>query len=145
MMFSHQPAVDYSSMYSVIASAESGDPNATNLPIILAGLFILAMIALLAFGVIFISRVRRHRHAESITVAIVFWAIVAAGSLLWAGERQLDWSKQYTLRLETGYLDPQDTSDAPRLPWMLWSGLGVVYGTVLTWSLIQKPTPPKNI
>jgi hypothetical protein len=132
-------------MYSAIASAESGDPNATNLPIVLAGLFILAMIALLAFGVILISRARKHRHAESITVAIVFWSLISAGSLLWAGERQLDWSKQYTLRLETGYLDPQDTSDAPQLPWMLWSGLGVAYGAILIWSLTQKPASPKNI
>jgi hypothetical protein len=132
-------------MFNALASAESGDPNAANLPIVLAGLFILAMIAMLAFAVILVSRARKHRHAESITVAIVFWAIIAAGSLLWAGERQMDWSKQYTLRLETGYLDPQDTSDAPQLPWLLWSGLGIAYGAILIWSLKQKPTPPKNV
>jgi hypothetical protein len=131
-------------MFNVIASAESSDPNATSLPIVLAGLFILATIAFLAFAVILISRARRHRQAELITVAIVFWAIIAAGSLLWAGERQLDWSKQYNLRLETGYLDPQDTSDAPQLPWALWTGLGVAYGGMLIWSLRQKSLPGKN-
>jgi hypothetical protein len=77
------------------------------------------VIALLVFAVIVLSRARKHRHTESITVAIIFWAFIAAGSLLYAGEAQMDWSKQYTLRLETGYLDPQDTSDAPRPPWML--------------------------
>jgi hypothetical protein len=134
-------------MHSALAYAESGDPNATNLPIILGGLFILAVIALLAFWLIFISRARRHRQAELITVATIFWALVAAGSLLYAGEAQMDWSKQYALRLETGYLDPQDTSDAPRLPWGIWSGLGVGYGAMLVWSLSQKRAeakPPEN-
>jgi hypothetical protein len=129
-------------MYSLLASADSGDPNASNLPIVLGGLLVLAVIALLAFVLIFLSRTRGHRHAELITTATVFWALITAGSLLYAGERQMDWSKQYTLRLETGYLDPQDTSDAPRLPWGIWSGLGIAYGAMLIWSLSRKEDNP---
>jgi hypothetical protein len=129
-------------MCSPLAYAESGDPNATNLPIVLGGLLILAVIALSAFALIFISRARSHRHAELITTATVFWALIAAGSLLYAGERQMDWSKQYTFGLESGYLDPQDTSDAPRLPWGIWSGLGIAYGAMLVWSLSQKQDKP---
>ncbi len=134
-------------MCSALAFAESGDPNATNLPIVLGGLFILAVIALLAFLLIFVSRSRGHRRAELITVATIFWALIAAGSLLYAGEAQMDWSKQYALRLETGYLDPQDTSDAPRMPWGMWSGLGAAYVAMLVWSLSQKRAevkPPEN-
>jgi hypothetical protein len=131
-------------MCSPLASADSGDPNASNLPIILGGLLILAVIALMAFVLIFLSRTRGHRHAELITVATIFWALAAAGSLLYAGESQMDWSKQYTLRLETGYLDPQDTSDKPSLPWGIWSGLGVAYGAMLVWSLSQKRAEPKK-
>ncbi|MGD0462406.1 MAG: hypothetical protein ABSB74_07945 [Tepidisphaeraceae bacterium] len=131
-------------MCSALAFAESGDPNATNLPIILGGLFILAVIALLAFALIFISRARGHRQTELITVATIFWALAAAGSLLYAGESQMDWSHQYALRLETGYLDPQDTSDAPRLPWGIWSGLGVAYGAMLLWSFSQKHAEAKQ-
>jgi len=91
---------------------------------------------------ILIPRARGHRHTEWITAATVFWAILSAGSLLYAGEAQMDWSKQYALRLETGYLDPQDTSDAPRLPWGIWSGLGIAYGAMLVWSLSQKQDKP---
>jgi hypothetical protein len=125
-------------MCSPLASADSGDPNASNLPIVLGGMLVLVVIALLAFAVILISRARAHRHAELITVATFFWALIAAGSLLYAGESQMDWSKQYTQRLETGYLDPQDTSDKPSLPWGIWCGLGVAYCTMLVWSLSQK-------
>jgi hypothetical protein len=131
-------------MCIALASAESGDPNASNLPIILAGIFILAAIAFLAFVLIFVARSRGHRQAELITAATVFWAIIAAGSLLYAGERQLDWSKQYNLELQTGYLDPQNTSDAPRLPWAIWSGLGAAYGAMLFWSLSKKSSEPKK-
>jgi hypothetical protein len=131
-------------MWSTIASAASGDSNATSLPIILAGLFILALIAAMAFAIILISRAKRHRHTESITVAIVFWSLIAAGSLLYAGERQIDWSKQYNMELQTGYLDPQNTEDAPKLPWVLWSGLGAAYIALLAWSLNPKSMPAKN-
>jgi hypothetical protein len=130
-------------MASALAYADAGDPNATSLPFVLIGLGIFAAIALLAFALIFIVRVRGHRKTELITVAAVFWALIAAGSLLYGGETQMDWSKQYAMRLETGYLDPQDTSDAPQLPWGIWSGLGVAYGALLFWSLSQKRASPK--
>jgi hypothetical protein len=131
-------------MYCALAVAESGDPNASNLPIVLGGIFILAVIAFLAFVLIFISRSRGHRQTELITTATFFWAIIAAGSLIYAGQAQMNWSKEYMLRLQTGYLDPTDTSDAPRLPWVIWSGLGVAYGAMLIWSLSKKGASPKK-
>jgi hypothetical protein len=125
-----------------LAYAESGDPNAMNLLIILGGICIVAATAILAFALILTARARGHRHAEFIMVATVFWALITAGSLMYAGETQLNWSKEYTLRLETGYLDPQDTGDAPRLPWGIWTGLGVAYGAMMAWALLQKRAEP---
>ena len=125
-------------MSCLLAYAESGDPNAMNLVIILGGIGIVAATAILAFALIFTARARGHRHAEFILVAAVFWGLITVGSLMYAGEAQLNWSKEYTLRLETGYLDPQDTSDAPRLPWGIWTGLGVSYGAMMAWALCQR-------
>ena len=129
-------------MSCLLAYAESGDPNAMNLVIILGGIGIVAATAILAFALIFTARARGHRHAEFILVAAVFWGLITVGSLMYAGEAQLNWSKEYTLRLETGYLDPQDTSDAPRLPWGIWTGLGVAYGAMMAWALWQKRSEP---
>jgi len=125
-----------------LAYAESGDPNTMNLVIILGGICIVAATAILAFALILTARARRRRYAEFIMVAAVFWALITAGSLMYAGEAQLNWSKEYTLRLQTGYLDPQDTSDAPRLPWRTWTGLGAAYGTMMAWALFQKRGEP---
>ncbi len=55
---------------------------------------------------------------------------------------QINWLKEYQLRLETGYLDPSDTSDAPRLPLGTWTGLGAAYVAMLGWSLSRKPAKP---
>jgi hypothetical protein len=125
-------------MYCALAYAESGDPNAMNLVVVLGGLGIVAATFILAFVLILAARARRHRQAEFITVATVFWGLITAGSLMYAGNAQVNWSKENMLRLETGYVDPQDTSDAPRLPWAIWTGLGVAYGTMMAWTLAQK-------
>jgi hypothetical protein len=129
-------------MSCLLAYAESGDPNAMNLVIVLGGVCIVAATAILAFALILTARARGHRHAEFIMVATVFWALITAGSLIYAGNAQLNWSKEYTLRLETGYLDPRDTGDAPRLPWGIWTGLGAAYGAMMTWALCQKRPGP---
>jgi hypothetical protein len=131
-------------MYCALAYAESGDPNAMNLIIILGSVCIVAVTSILAFALIFIARVRGHRHADLIVVAAVFWALITAGSMMYAANARLNWSKEYALRLETGYLDPQDTGDAPRLPWGIWTGLGVVYGTTMAWALSQKRAAPQR-
>jgi hypothetical protein len=109
-----------------------------NLAIILGGAFIIATTAVLASVLIFTSRARRHRQVELITAAAILWALITAVSLIYAQESQMNWSKEYTMRIESGYLDPHDTSDAPKLPWTLWTGLAIAYAAMLAWSLSQK-------
>jgi hypothetical protein len=129
-------------MAKLLAYAESGDPNGMNLVIILGGVGIVAAAALLAFALILIAKARRHPYAELITVVTVFWALITAGSLMYTANARSNWSNEYTLRLESGYLDPQNTSDQPKLPWAIWTGLGVIYGTMMIWTLIQKRAAP---
>jgi hypothetical protein len=129
-------------MSNALAYAESGDSSPANLIIVLGGALVIAVVAAMAFVLIAISRGRRHRRAELIAVATVFWALIAAASLIYAGVSQINWSKEYQMRLETGYLDPSDTNDAPRLPLVTWTGLAVAYVGILGWSLSRDRTKP---
>ena len=118
-----------------LAYAESTDPTSTNLLMILSGAFILAATAALAAVLTFTAKARRPRQSDIITAITLLWALLTAASLLYTVQSQMNWNKEYTLRLESGYLDPKDTADAPKLPWKLWTGLGVTYGATLAWSL----------
>lgn len=110
--------------------------------VVLGGALVIAVMAAMAFALILISRVRGHRQEGAIAVAAIFWALIAAGSLIYAGESQMNWSKEYQMRLESGYLDPSEMNDAPHLPWGIWTGLGVGYGAMLAWTLSQKRAQP---
>jgi len=125
-------------MYRILAYAQSPDSGALNLAKVLGGIAILAVAALLAAVLIAISRSRGHRQAESIMVAAIFWAAIFAGSAMYYAAAQLNWSKEYTTRIESGYYDPRDTSDKPSLPWALGGGLGVAYATLFAWSMSAK-------
>ena len=122
----------------MLAYAQSADPNATGLVLILGGVVIVVICAALAVVLILVSRSRANHPSEAIKAAAILWAVLAAGSLLYAQETQMNWSKEFTLRLETGYFDPSDTADKPKLPWGLWGALGVAYVGILVWSFSQK-------
>jgi hypothetical protein len=125
-------------MYGTLAYADSGDAGSTNLLMIVGGVLILAVIVVLALVLIITAKAKEHRRADAITTAAFFWAILTAATLLYAGQAQMRWSKEYNLQLETGYLDPQNQSGHPALPWKMWIGLGVAYGAMLAWALSQK-------
>lgn len=118
--------------------ADASDPNAMNLTIILVWIGILAVVGILAFALILAARARQHRYAETILVLTIFWALIAAGISIYAANAQFNWSKEYTQRLETGYMDPRDTGSAPRLPWGTWTGLAVAYGGMMAWAVLAK-------
>ncbi len=46
----------------------------------------------------------------------------------------MNWTKEYTVRIESGYVDPKDLSDKPRLPWGIWAGLLAVYLGMVYWA-----------
>jgi hypothetical protein len=129
-------------MYSTLAYADSGDPNSMNLALVLGGAIGLGVIAALAAVLIVISRARDYRRTELVMAAAFWWAVIAAGSLLYAIVSQINWSKEYMIRLEAPNFDPREMSDAPRLPWGLWTGLGAAYVAMLLWLLSRKPPVP---
>jgi hypothetical protein len=125
-------------MHALLAYADSSDPTLSNLQTIVGAVFIVLATLVLAAVLIFISRSRRHRQAESILVAAFFWACITAGSLIYAEQSQLNWSREYRVRVESGYYDPNNTADAPELPWALWSALAVAYAAMLWWAMSKK-------
>jgi heme/copper-type cytochrome/quinol oxidase subunit 1 len=130
-------------MSGVLAYAESGDPNAMNLPMILGGAAIVVVIAVMTFILLAVARSREHRQREFIFVVAIFWALISIGSLFYAGDTQINWSNEQTLRLQTGYGNPQDTTGAPALPWAIWTGLAAAYAAMLIWSISQKQVEQK--
>jgi hypothetical protein len=125
-------------MAGLLAYADTADSGSINLVKVLAGLAILAGCALLVGVIIGVARSRGHRQADGIMVAAVFWGIIMAGSAMYTAAAQYNWSKEYTTRVQSGYYDPRDTSDKPKLPWLAWSGLAVGYAVLLAWSLAGK-------
>ena len=126
-------------MHGLLAYAESTDPGSTNLVKVLVGMVILAACALLAALVTAIARSRDHRQADAIMVAAMFWAIITAGLAMYAASAQYNWSREYTTRIESGYYDPRDTSDKPKLPWISGSCLTIAYAGLLGWASLGKP------
>lgn len=125
-------------MQNLLAYADSSDSSGTNLVLVMGDLFIVVATAALTLILISLARVRRHRRAEVITVAAIFWALLTAGSLLYAVQQRVDWTKNHDLQIKTGYLDPRDISDKPQLPWAIWTELGAGYAAMLAWTVFPK-------
>lgn len=84
------------------------------------------------------ARVRRHRQIEVILAVVIIWALLAAVSVGHAITAQIDWNKEYQLRVETGYYDPQNKGDAPAWPLGSWALLGLGYAVIAAWALAGK-------
>jgi len=125
-------------MFAPLAYAQVQDSSDMSLIMVFAAALILAATAAAAYLLIHIARRRRHRRTDLLAAAAFFWGLMTAASLLYAEQSQMNWSKEYTVRLESGYFDPTDLTDAPKLPWKIWTGLGIAYGAMLMWALSQK-------
>jgi phosphotransferase system glucose/maltose/N-acetylglucosamine-specific IIC component len=126
----------------VLAYAESTDPTISNLSTVLACAAIVLVAGMFALIPILIAWSRRHRHSQAIFAVAMLWAMlvsISGGSTVLA---QMKYSHEHLLQIESGYIDPQDISDAPKLPWLTWAGLAVGYGTLVAWPLMSKPIGP---
>jgi len=121
--------------YFRLAYARNVDSSESNLSIVLlcAGLVIAA--AALALIPILMSRSRRHVQSDAVLGLGILCALVTAGVTAHACMQQMKWSDERTLRIESGYYDPQDQSDAPRLPWEIWSALAIAYAGLVLWPM----------
>jgi hypothetical protein len=125
-------------MHALLAYAESVDSTTANLTILAEDVVILVGTAAVAGVLVVVALSRKNRRTQLIGAAAFFWALLTAGSLLYMVSAEANWSKEYTLRLETGYSDPRDQSDAPKPPWKMWTGLGIAYGVLMTWAVCDK-------
>ena len=129
-------------MTSFLASAEQTDLSGSGWFVILIGLVVIAAVAALTVIPIVIARRRLRRRAEAVTVAAIFWGLLAAASIIHFWLAKLRWSKEFLLLIKTGYYDPSNTSGAPPWPWGLWGVLAVAYGVLVALALSHKRTRP---
>jgi hypothetical protein len=129
-------------MSFLLASAERTDLSGSGWSIILMGLAVLVGVTVLTAIPIALARRRGLRRAEGITVGMIFWGVVSAGSVIWACLARMQWAKNYQTNLMTGYADPRDLSNQPAWPWGLWAVLAVVFCAILAGCLAGRPSPP---
>jgi hypothetical protein len=110
-------------MNFTIAYAEQVDMSEGNWRIVLIWTAVLMGACLLAIVPILIAKARRHRQAETILALAIVWGMLAAGSVGYAVNARINWEKEYTLRVKTGYFDPRDVADAPVWPRLKWGFL----------------------
>lgn len=118
----------------LLASAQATDLYGPQGVDVLIGFAAAAGAALLAILPVALASSRRHRQSHSILAATVVWALVTAGSVGYVVISRLHWSREWMLRVNTGYYDPQDLSGQPTWPWVFWTGLALVYGLLCLWS-----------
>jgi hypothetical protein len=121
-----------------LAYAELPESSNVGLVLILAFAGIVGAAVVLAAIPVLINRRRRRRGRGDALLAIaILWAVLAAGSGICAVVQHENWSREWTMRIESGYYDPRDTDrDAPRLPWAAWAALACGFGALLAWSSV---------
>jgi multidrug efflux pump subunit AcrB len=122
----------------LLAYADSTDQSATNIKLVLICAGILLVVVAVAFVPVAITWSRRHPKTEAITGLAVVWGLITAGSLAYSTTQQINWGQERLKRIYSGYYDPNDNSDTPKLPWLLWGGLAVGYVGLVAWGLSHK-------
>jgi len=131
-------------MLQLLSYAEGSDPTDSSLTLVVISLGIIGVVGLLVAVPATLARRRSHRNREGIVAALVLWAVLSAGSAIYAANAQISYSKEYNKRIMSGYFDPRDTSDAPKLPWVLWIVLGTSYGGLLIWIFSGSAAPARG-
>jgi hypothetical protein len=119
---------------AMLCYADRGESGEANLQFALLCVGAIVLVSALAIAPVILARRRRHRRGETVMGFTILWALVLVGSLLVTATARTKWTREQTLRIQSGYYDPQDQTDAPRYPWGLWAGLALAYAGVLAWS-----------
>lgn len=120
-----------------LARAESADSTLSNLTTVLACGGIGVGVLVVAIVPVMIGWSRRHRHAEALAAVAILWGLIATISLCKTTLDQMNYSRQHLADIESGYWDPNDTSDARPLPLATWTALGVGYLALLAWPFLS--------
>lgn len=119
----------------LLANADGRDTSFSTISVLLLTVLWLAVIALLALVPLFLAWRRKHPHARFILLLVLFTGLLSLGTAYTTISARDEWSREETLRLQSGYYLPQDhPSDQPALPWPLWTALSTVYAGILLWS-----------
>ncbi|HEY8747493.1 MAG TPA: hypothetical protein VIM11_05950 [Tepidisphaeraceae bacterium] len=125
------------SALSLLARADSSDPSASNLQLVFLSLLILAGTAFLGFLIVRAARLRAPRHVEVFAAFAVLWVALTAGTAIYDLTIQLNWSKESTARIQSGYFDPaQVETDAPGHPSALY--IAAVAGYCALWLIVSR-------
>lgn len=131
----------------LLAKAESIDLTASNLTAVFTCAVIVLATAAVALVPLLIAWSRRSKHAEAIAAFALVWALCTILSTTSTALAQMKYSRQHLTDVQSGYLDPQDTTGAPQLPWLTWVVLGVGYAGLLAWPLARRDAaggPPEQ-
>lgn len=129
-------------MIFLLGKAEGPDLNDSNLTLVVAAMVTVATVCLLAAIPVVFAR-RRMGRAEGIAALMVVWALLSAGSAIYTIQRQMAWSKEYTMRIMQDY-NASDMSDRPTNPWAVWGCLAIFYGGALLWSMTARSAPARG-
>lgn len=130
-------------MWFALAYAQSaGDSN--SLTVIVTAFAIVLGACVLAFIPIFTALLRKNHQSHSIAVMSLFWGVVVAVITIWCMLQRLDWSKELTMRLQSGYYDPRDLSDAPAFPWIILIVAAGAWIVLLAWAFLGASLPQEE-
>ena len=123
--------------------ARANDPVSSDwkLALVLTYLGIIAAAGALVFVPIRLAKGRGHRRMELLGAAAVVWGALTAGIFLPAITTRMKWSNEQTTLIESGYYDPQDTTAAPRWPWVATAVLACAYAGLIAWSVPLRRGP----
>jgi hypothetical protein len=125
-----------------LARANAVDSTVSNLSAVLVCAGIALAVGVVTMAPVMIAWSRRHRHTRGLAALAVLWGVLAAISVSAAALDRMKYSRDHLTAIESGYYDPNDTSDAPSLPVPAWTALGIGYAALLAWPLISgKPSP----
>jgi hypothetical protein len=125
-------------MASVFAYAQMNDSSGSDLVLILVCAVALGVLCILGAIPIWIARSRRLRYVDFLTVGTVLWGLLSATTVVSLCIAQLNWSKERSVRLESGYAGSDLDQGAPAWPWGLWTMLAATYGVLVLISIVRK-------
>ena len=124
-------------MICLLAKAEGPDPTDSNLVLVVIAMSIVGAVCVLAAIPVATTRRRRLGQVEGIAAIMVIWSLLTAGSAIYFVNAQINFSKEYTMRIMQDY-DARDRTGRPNKPWLLWGFLAVAYGGAILWSATAK-------
>jgi glucan phosphoethanolaminetransferase (alkaline phosphatase superfamily) len=122
---------------SCLAYAESVDPTNSNLSTVLTCAVVVLVMGVVALVPVMMAWSRRHRRSDAIMAVAILWGLLASVIVASAVLAKMKFSHEHLLLIQSGYYDPNDVTDVPKLPWLALSGLTVGYVLLLIWPLVK--------